>query len=110
MRIKGDAAELWHERIGAQQAGGQPIRAWCRAKGCQEHSFYWWRTRLGLQPKRRRWASGPSGKRIMFTEVVSNPVAEPIRLRLGSDRELLLPASLAVEQVAKLVRVIEGLA
>ena len=110
MRARADAAEGWRERIGAQQASGLSIRAWCKANGCHEHSYYWWRTRLGLQPKRRRLPAGETpGNRILFTEVVTNPVAEPIRLRLGSDRELLLPASLPVEQIAKLVRAIEGL-
>lgn len=114
MRRQGDAAEVWRERIGAQRASGQSIPAWCQANGCQEQSFYWWRTRLGLQPKGRQLsAAGIPSNRIMFTEVVANPanrVAESIRLRLGSDRELLLPASLPMEQIAKLVRAIEGLA
>ncbi len=109
MRTKGDAAEVWRERIDAQGASGLSIRAWCRANGCREQSFYWWRTRLALRPKRRHATQSPSN-RIMFTEVVAKAAAEPIRLRLGSGRELLLPSSLAVEQVAKLVRAIEGLA
>ena len=27
-------AEAWRERIGAQQASGRSIRAWCRENGC----------------------------------------------------------------------------
>jgi hypothetical protein len=43
-----------------------------------------------------------------FAEVVVGPAAEPVYLRLGSGRELVLPASMGVEQVARLVGLIEG--
>ena len=33
-----------------------------------------------------------------------------IRLRLGGSRELLLPATMEMDQVAKLIRAIEGIA
>jgi hypothetical protein len=36
------AAETWRERISAQQAGGQSIRALCKENGWHEHAFYWW--------------------------------------------------------------------
>lgn len=47
-----------------------------------------------------------------FTEVIVTPVAgstcaEPIRLRLARERELILPMSMSIEQVAALVRAIE---
>ena len=45
------AAETWRERISAQQADGQSIRALCKENGWQEHAFYWWRSRLGLSPR-----------------------------------------------------------
>jgi hypothetical protein len=103
-------SDVWRERIVAQQASGQPIRAWCRSNGCREHSFYWWRARLSLSPagvKRRRRLSS---KRVTFAEVTAlGPAAEPICLRLARGRELLLPASMPVEQVAGLVGLIEAL-
>jgi hypothetical protein len=103
-------ADTWRERIVAQQAGGQSIRAWCRDNGCHEHSFYWWRVRLNLSPvgvKRRRRSSS---KPITFTEVtVGRPTAEPMCLRLARGRELLLPASMPVEKIAGLVGLIEAL-
>ena len=97
--------EAWRERITSQQASGQSIRAWCREHNHHEHAFYWWRTRLGLSPKtvvKRRPA-----KTIKFAEVVVNR-AEPLALRLGGGRELLLPASMPIEHIARLVRAIEG--
>jgi hypothetical protein len=46
---------------------------------------------------------------VSFAEVVVAPLAtstgaEPIRLRLAGERELILPASMPVEQIALLVR------
>ena len=101
-------AEAWRERIAAQRASGQSIRAWCREHNHQEHCFYWWRARLGLSPKsatkrQQRRAARP----IQFAEVVVNH-HEPIRLRLAGGRELHLPASMPVEHIAKLIRSIEG--
>ena len=115
-------AELWRERIAAQQAGGQSIRALCKENGWHEHAFYWWRSKLELSPasamRRGRKPKMPAG----FAEVVVDRSAptvslvespavsavEPIRLRLGAGRELMLPASMPLEQVAKLVGLIEG--
>ena len=116
------AAEVWRERIVAQQAGGQSIRALCKANGWHEHAFYWWRSRLGLSPasviRRGRRSKMSAG----FTEVVVDRTAsavslleppavsavEPIRLHFVSGRELMLPASMPLEQVAKLVGLIEA--
>jgi hypothetical protein len=105
-------AERWRERIVAQQASGQSVRAWCRAHDCHEHAFYWWRARLGLSPKsgvkrqRRRPASAG------FAEVIvdRSVSAEAMTLRLRGGRELVLPASMPVTRLAELVRAIEGAA
>lgn len=107
-------AEVWRERIATQQAGGRSIRALCKEKGWHEHAFYWWRSRLGLSPRsgvrRRRRGTASAG----FTEIVMDrPAAadravEPILLRLGGGRELVLPVSMADERVASLVRLIEA--
>jgi hypothetical protein len=104
-------AQAWRNRIAAQRASAQSIRAWCREHSHHEHAFYWWRSRLGLSPKaavKQRPNRRPA-KAIKFAEVVVNR-AEPIRLRLGGGRELILPASMPVESVAKLVHAIEGVA
>lgn len=120
----GGLAEVWRERIAAQQVSGQSIRVWCRDNAQHEHAFYSWRSRLGLSP-------GPSRSRrckvaqVGFAEVVvDRPIAklpaavaakplasviEPIRVRLGGGRELVLPASMLNERVAALIHLIEGL-
>jgi hypothetical protein len=115
-------ADVWRERIAAQQAGGQSIRALCKENGWHEHAFYWWRSRLGLSPvsviRRGRRPKMPGG----FAEVVvGRPAAgvrlvepltastvEPIRLCLLGGRELVLPASMSDQRVAALVCLIEG--
>jgi hypothetical protein len=112
MAAKANRTELWRERVLAQQASGQTVRGWCRANNCPEHGFYWWRANLGLSPasarKRRRVRKAAS---IGFARVVVEPlapvVAEPLRLMLVGGRELTLPASMPVEQVARLLRAIE---
>ena len=107
---KSKTADVWRERVVAQQASGQSIRAWCREHACHEHSFYWWRSKLGLSPRsgdqrpRRRRAAG-----IRFAEVVvDRRPTDPIVLRLGGGCELVLPAVMSVEHVARLVLAIEA--
>jgi len=108
----------------AQRASGQSVRGWCRTNDCPEHGFYWWRANLGLSPvasgRRRRVRTAAS---VGFARVVVEPpapaapglaasgpatVAEPLRLTLAGGRELTLPASMPVEQIARLVRAIEA--
>ena len=108
-RVSNGAAQAWRERIEAHRASGLSIRAWCRQNNCHEHAFYLWRCRLGLSPaaamRRRRDAAGP----IRFTEVVADRGAsESIRLRLAGGRELVLPASMPIAELAQLIRAIEG--
>ncbi len=92
----------------AQQSGGQSIRAWCKANGCHEHAFYWWRARLGLSP-RSGGKTRPQIVRPQFAEVVmGSPLrdGETMTLRLCSGAELTLPV-MPVPQLAELVRAIE---
>jgi hypothetical protein len=120
--ISSETAATWRERIEKQQASGDSIRSWCGANGCQEHSFYWWRLRLGLSPKPARLRR--SKTRPAFAEVViAEPgmqraaclnestvasIFEPIRLRLPGGRELVLPASMSDQRLATLIGLIEG--
>ena len=111
----GGAAEVWRERVLAQQASGQSVRGWCRANNCPEHGFYWWRASLGLSPvsarKRRRRvrkAASVGFARVLVEPPAAGVVAEPLRLTLIGGRELTLPASMPVEHVARLLRAIEA--
>jgi hypothetical protein len=106
-------ADAWRRRIDDQRASGQSVRAWCKSNGSQECSFYWWRARLGLSPGKRRLrrpfeALEANAAPVAFARVVVHPSIEPLRLRLAGERELILPASMPLEQVAKLVHAIEA--
>lgn len=112
--VNHDKAKIWRDRIEAQRASGESVRAWCLANNSREHSFFWWRAKLGLSPARR--PSRRPAKPLAFARVVVEPsvvvakppAAETLRLRLAGGRELIFPPSMPVEQVAKLVRVIEA--
>ena len=112
---------VWRERIAAQHASGLSIRAWCRDNGYGEHLFYSWRAKLGLRPHemvagRALGAMTAPLESIPFAEVVIGapaqpPVAseaEPLCLKLAGGRELVLPASMPIEHMAKLLRLVEG--
>jgi hypothetical protein len=114
-------ADSWRRRIDDQRVSGQSVRAWCRANDAREHSFYWWRrrlclprARLGLSPGKQRLrrplkSAEAEPAPLAFAQVVVHPsTAEPLRLRLAGQRELILPASMPLEQVAKLVHAIEA--
>lgn len=113
------AAVVWRERIERQQCSGESIKAWCLANGYQQHSFYSWRTRLGLSPRpsrvRRRkprpvltevMIGGPRGSDVGEPPTAS--LVESIRLRLPGGRELVLPMSMSDERLATLIGLIEG--
>ena len=110
-----NSGQVWRQRIEAQRASGLSIRAWCRQEGHHEHSFYWWRVRLGLSRKSVGASPRAAVQSLKFARIVVDPTvaehrgSESIRLRLAGGRELQLPVSMAVEQIAQLVRAIEGI-
>jgi len=126
--VSSEAATAWRERIEKQLTSGEGIRDWCRSNGFHEHSFYWWRSRLGLSPKparvRRRKAAAafaevvvePTRQAVELVEFggasdVDSPAGsdvESIRLRLRGGRELMLPVSMSDQRIAALIGLIEG--
>ncbi len=112
----GQTAALWRERVVRQQRSGVGVRGWCRANGCGEHAFYVWRAKLGLSPARGSTPRGRGGEPIGFARVVvdasprvmSGRDSAAIVLSLLGGRELALPGSMPIEQIARLVRAIEG--
>jgi hypothetical protein len=99
-------ADAWRQRIDNQRSSGQSIRAWCRQNRFAEHAFYWWRAKLGLSARTQT-----PDKPLAFAQVMVQPsTAEPIRLQLSGQRELVFPATMPVEQVARLVHAIEATA
>ena len=103
------AGDAWRERIAAQRDSGLSIRAWCTDNGYGEHLFYSWRAKLGLRPHKVVLEPVASPvESIPFAEVVIGAAAQPLCLKLAGGRELMLPASMPIEQVAKLLRLVEG--
>jgi hypothetical protein len=107
-------ARIWRERVVTQQASGKRVRAWCRENACHEHSFHWWRARLGLSPVARKGVAAATPVGFARVAVKSgeagagmNP-ADPIRVSLIGGREVILPVSMPVERIALLIRAIEG--
>ena len=95
-------------------ASGQSVREFCAARRLKESALYFWRREIqrrdGRAPARRQRCM-PS--RLAFAKVLVQPpvVAASeagLRLRLGGGRELLLPASWPAEQLATLLRALEG--
>jgi DNA repair ATPase RecN len=41
--------QQWRQRIAEQKRSGLSARRFCKEQGLGEHSFYWWRKRLGKQ-------------------------------------------------------------
>ena len=107
-------ADTWRRHIDDQRASGQSVRAWCKVNDAQECSFYWWRAKLGLSPGKRRLrrplrSAEAKPTPLAFAQVVVHPpTTEPLRLRFAGGHELILPASMSIEQVARLVHAIES--
>jgi hypothetical protein len=109
-------ADLWRRRIETQRTSGKSIRAWCRASGTHEHSFYWWRSRLDLTPDKKPPAKRtpalnqrkPPPLGLARVKLIEPAGPDPLRLRLAADRELIFPASVAMVSVAELILGLEG--
>jgi hypothetical protein len=104
--------QSWRRFLKQFAASGQSVRAFCTARRLKEAGFYFWRAEIQRRDGQAPVRVQRSGTRrpIAFANVLLRPAAreEDLRLRLGDGRELLLPASWPVEQLAALVRAIEG--
>lgn len=117
---------LWRGMLKRFAAGGQSVRAFCAARGLKETAFYFWRSEiqrrdghcLARGPRRAASRTGTtsqarSHRPVAFAEVLVRPPQSPVpaeglRLILSHGRELILPALMAMEQVARLVVAIEA--
>lgn len=103
----------WRQLLKQFAASEQSVREFCAACKLKESAFYFWRAEIqrrdGQAPARRQWV--PSHP-VAFAKVVVQPPTseEGLRLRLGHGRELLLPTSWTVQQLAALIRALEDAA
>lgn len=104
----------WRQLLQQFAASGQGVRQFCAARRLKETAFYYWRAQI-----RRRDAQAPARRpcptppRTAFAQVLVQPPVAPAaeagpRLFLGAGRELLLPASWPVDQVAALLQALEA--
>jgi hypothetical protein len=100
-KLTAGKAELWRRRLEDQRASGLSIRVWCKANHASEPSFYFWRRRL--TPK----SSTPPPRAFAHVLLAGGELAESIRLRLGKERELILPASMPMGRIAELLVALE---
>jgi hypothetical protein len=105
----------WRGLLKQFAASGQSIRRFCAARRLKETAFYFWRReieRRDAQAPARRSTRHKAQRPVSFAQAILRPATTGggLTLRLGAGRELLLPATMAVEQVAKLVHALEGVA
>ncbi|HEX4794032.1 MAG TPA: hypothetical protein VH370_09580 [Humisphaera sp.] len=114
-------AELWQQRIAQQRQGVLSVAQFCKLNGLSRHSFYRWRRRFAFDAAAGSDAAAclaedsPSASGGLassasaggFAAVLVSLGVEPLRLKLAGGRELILPASMPPESIARLVREIE---
>jgi hypothetical protein len=106
--------QSWRKLLKQFAASGQGVRAFCAARQLKESALYFWRSEIQRRDGRvlpRKQHAMP--RRHAFARVLVQPPIGPAteagpRLGLGGGRELLLPASWPVEQLAALLRAIES--
>jgi len=80
--------EQWRQRIAQQERTSQPIRAFCRERGVNEHMFYAWRQRL-------RSENAPVTFALIDSRPSAMPSTEPIEVMLASGDRLRIPTDAA---------------
>ena len=103
----------WRQHFKQFAGSGQSVRQFCAAHQLTETAFYFWRSEIRRRDQqassRRGHTKLRSTRPVGFARVlVESPAAsDTLRLRLNGGRELLLPASMAPEQVARLMLALE---
>jgi hypothetical protein len=96
---------FWRRHVRAQAANGESVRAYCVKNRVKEPAFYWWRRELARRD-RKTLATPPAFVPVVLQSPAAGQV-EGIVLELRGGRVLRLP-TIGVEQIAELVRAIEG--
>jgi hypothetical protein len=104
---------FWRETLRRHNGSGLTVRAFCAREELAETAFHAWRRILRERDAERRPAPPtPAAPAPTFVPVVvreaDRPADERIVIDLRGGRAMRLPASMPAEQVAALVRAIEG--
>ena len=96
---------MWRRVVEGHAGSGMSIRAYCAKCRVKEPGFYWWRAELARRDT-------PKAKTAFVPVVVKTPAAsdrvEGITMELRGGRVLRLPSSMAMDNLASLVRAIES--
>jgi hypothetical protein len=106
---------FWRDALRRHKGSGQTVRAFCAREQLAETAFHAWRRILRERDAERRSAPIAAPAPTFVPVVVREadrpePAAADIAIELRGGRVMRLPASMPVEQVARLVRAIEGAA
>jgi hypothetical protein len=86
---QGERRQFWRELIASQKRSGKSIRAYCRERGVQEHSFYFWRVRLRELGQPVQFALVDRGATCDRGEGIEIELTSGERLRVAADAATL---------------------
>ncbi len=106
---------FWREALRRHRASGLTVRAFCAKEQLAETAFHAWRRILRERDAERRQvlpvALAPAFVPMVVREEQREAAAsDDVVIDLRGGRAMRLPASMPVEQIARLVRAIEGAA
>ena len=108
----GKKESKWRCHVAGQVTGGLPVRAYCRAQGLSENSFYWWRRELQRRDQEKSAAAGvpafvPVRVTADSTEAPAVAVASVVEIVLPGDRRLRVTGKVDRQQLADVLDVLE---
>lgn len=96
----------WRAVVGEQEASGKSVREFADSRGLSAATLYWWRSALGRRENRKR-----DGIRLARVTVVaprsSLDSGAGIEVVLGNGRRVRVPVGFDVEELGRLVTVLE---
>ena len=100
---------FWRDVLRRHKGSGLTARAFCAEEQLAETAFHAWRRILRERDAERRPVPAPAFVPVVVREP-ERPTDERIVIDLRGGRVMRLPANMPAEQVAALVRAIEGAA
>lgn len=115
-RISGGEAQkrrYWQDVVGRWRESGQSVRAFCRAEGLREWTFYFWRRELarrGHRVDRQPGLRSPGATFLPVKLVRDEPggAAPGIEIVLAHGRVVRVRAGFDREALAEVLAVLEG--
>ena len=109
-RADPDREAKWRETMASWEASGQTVKAFCVERGLTANTFYSWRRELrrrdGQEAGRRGREGGGRSRRKRgrrFIQLELGPVASGLRVHLGNEVVIDVPATLDVETLSAVI-------